>query len=148
MQMPQGLNGSHSGVLFPERDADLRCASMLPAGGSLSWSAPLAEKLRSGLELLRRKALVAHHQHVMLGEGAAQDGAVIGVDWLCEIRQTLNPIEPAFSKFKAHFRKAAERTIPRLLRRIGCAVRSFSPQECRNFFPACRLRSNVTGIRF
>src|SRR5262245_66240734 len=31
----------------------------------------------------------------------------------------LNPIEPAFSKFKAHLRKAAERTIPRLLRRIG-----------------------------
>src|SRR5262249_3969591 len=46
----------------------------------------------------------------------------------------LNPIEPAFSKFKAHLRKAAERTIPRLLGRIGCAVRSFSPQECRNFF--------------
>jgi hypothetical protein len=30
----------------------------------------------------------------------------------------LNPIEPAFSKFKAHLRKAAERTIPRLMRRI------------------------------
>jgi transposase len=46
----------------------------------------------------------------------------------------LNPIEPAFSKIKAHLRKAAERTIPRLLRRIGRVVRSFSPQECRNFF--------------
>ncbi|HEY6602740.1 MAG TPA: IS630 family transposase [Xanthobacteraceae bacterium] len=46
----------------------------------------------------------------------------------------LNPIEPAFSKFKAHLRKAAERTIPRLLCRIGRVVRSFSPQECRNFF--------------
>jgi hypothetical protein len=30
------------------------------------------------------KVLVAYHQHVMLGEGAAQDGAVIGVDWFCE----------------------------------------------------------------
>src|SRR5262245_54104359 len=50
------------------------------------------------------------------------------------IRQTSTRFEPAFSKFKAHLRKAAERTIPRLLRRIGCAVRSFSPQECRNFF--------------
>jgi transposase len=46
----------------------------------------------------------------------------------------LNPIELAFSKFKAHLRKAAERTIPRLLRTIGRVVRSFSPQECRNFF--------------
>jgi transposase len=31
----------------------------------------------------------------------------------------LNPIEQAFSKLKAHLRKAAERTIPRLCRRIG-----------------------------
>jgi transposase len=46
----------------------------------------------------------------------------------------LNPIEPAFSKFKAHLRKAAERTIPRLLRRMGRVVNSFSSQECRNFF--------------
>ena len=46
----------------------------------------------------------------------------------------LNPIEPAFSKFKAHLRKAAERTIPRLMGRIGRIVRSFTPQECRNFF--------------
>jgi hypothetical protein len=30
--------------------------------------------------------------------------------------------------------EAAERTIPRLLRRIGRVVNSFSPQECRNFF--------------
>jgi CheY-like chemotaxis protein len=29
---------------------------------------------------------------------------------------------------------AAERTVPRLLRRIGRVVNSFSPQECRNFF--------------
>jgi transposase len=34
----------------------------------------------------------------------------------------LNPIELAFSKLKAHLRKAAEHTIPRLLRRIGCSV--------------------------
>src|SRR6516165_1394888 len=46
----------------------------------------------------------------------------------------LNPIEPAFSKVKAHVRKAAEHTIPRLLRRIGRIVTGFSAQECRNFF--------------
>jgi hypothetical protein len=28
---------------------------------------------------------VAHYQHVMLGEGAAQDGAVVGVDRLREV---------------------------------------------------------------
>ena len=46
----------------------------------------------------------------------------------------LNPIEQAFSKLKAHLRKAAERTIPRLVRRIGRIASTFSPQECRNFF--------------
>src|SRR5215471_5880350 len=45
----------------------------------------------------------------------------------------LNPIEMAFSKLKAHLRKAAEHTIPGLLRRIGRVVNAFTPQECRNF---------------
>jgi len=44
----------------------------------------------------------------------------------------LNQIELAFSKLKAHLRKAAEHTILRLLRRR--IVTDFSPQEGRNFF--------------
>jgi transposase len=46
----------------------------------------------------------------------------------------LNPIEMAFSKLKAHLRKAAERTIAGLLRRIGRVVKAFTPHECTNFF--------------
>jgi transposase len=46
----------------------------------------------------------------------------------------LNSIEMAFSKLKAHLRKAAERTIAGLLRRIGRVVKAFTPQECTNFF--------------
>ena len=46
----------------------------------------------------------------------------------------LNPIEQAFSKLKAHLRKAAEPTIPRLSRRIGVLVAAFSRQECTNYF--------------
>lgn len=46
----------------------------------------------------------------------------------------LNPIEQAFSKLKAHLRKAAERTIPALWDRIGTALDSFSAAECPNFF--------------
>ena len=38
----------------------------------------------------------------------------------------LNPIEQAFSKLKAHLRKAAELTIPRLSRRIGALMAKFS----------------------
>jgi transposase len=46
----------------------------------------------------------------------------------------LNPIEMAFSKLKAHLRKAAEHTVSGLLRRIGRVVTDFSAQECKNFF--------------
>ncbi len=40
----------------------------------------LAKEPRGGLELVRREVLIAHHQHVMLGEGAAQDSAVLAID--------------------------------------------------------------------
>lgn len=46
----------------------------------------------------------------------------------------LNPIEQAFSKLKAHLRKAAERTIPALWDRIGTILDSFPAAECQNFF--------------
>jgi transposase len=47
-----------------------------------------------------------------------------------------NPIENAFSKLKAHLRKAAERTIGGLWATIGRIVDLFSPDECRNYFAA------------
>ena len=45
-----------------------------------------------------------------------------------------NPIEQAFSKLKALLRKAAERTVPALCRRIGKLLAKFSPSECKNYF--------------
>jgi transposase len=45
----------------------------------------------------------------------------------------LNPIEQLFSKLKALLRKAAERTIPRLLRKIRSLLRAVSADECLNF---------------
>ena len=45
----------------------------------------------------------------------------------------LNPIELAFAKFKAGLRKAAERTVDDLWRRIGALIHDFSPQECQNY---------------
>lgn len=45
-----------------------------------------------------------------------------------------NPIELAFAKLKALLRKAAERSIETLWRRIGRLLDTFSPQECANFF--------------
>ena len=45
----------------------------------------------------------------------------------------LNPIELAFAKFKTALRKAAERTVDDLWRRIGIIMDDFSPQECQNY---------------
>ena len=45
-----------------------------------------------------------------------------------------NPIEQAFSKLKAHLRKAAERTIHGLWNAIGRIIDLFTPQECANYF--------------
>ena len=41
-----------------------------------------------------------------------------------------NPIEQAFAKLKAHLRKAQERTIDDLWRRIGSLLDLFKPAEC------------------
>jgi transposase len=46
----------------------------------------------------------------------------------------LNPIEQAFAKLKAGLRKAAERSVEALWRRIGLLLDDFSPEECANYF--------------
>jgi transposase len=46
----------------------------------------------------------------------------------------LNPIEMSFSKLKADLRKAAERTIPRLRRRIGRFAHTLTAREAANYF--------------
>jgi transposase len=48
----------------------------------------------------------------------------------------LNPIEMAFSKLKAHLRKAAVRTIDKLWKAIGNICKLFTPNECQNYFKA------------
>lgn len=48
----------------------------------------------------------------------------------------LNPIEMAFSKLKAHLRKAAARTFDALIDAIGDICHLYEPQECRNYFKA------------
>ena len=72
--------------------------------------------------------------HKVAGIEQAIEAAGATLLFLPPYSPDLNPIEPAFSKVKAHLRKAAEHTIPRLVRRIGRIVTDFSPQECRNFF--------------
>ena len=46
----------------------------------------------------------------------------------------LNPIEQAFAKLKTLLRKAEERTVDGLWRRIGGSLEAFTPNECANYF--------------
>ena len=47
-----------------------------------------------------------------------------------------NPIEMAFSKFKAFLKKTAARTRDDLWDAIAQAIDTFTPQECQNYFAA------------
>jgi transposase len=46
----------------------------------------------------------------------------------------LNPIEQVFAKLKALLRKAEERTVEAVWRRIGTLLDRFMPEECSNYF--------------
>jgi len=72
--------------------------------------------------------------HKVAGVREVIEAAGATLRYLPKYSPDLNPIEQAFSKLKAHLRKAAERTIPRLSRRIGALVATFSAQECANYF--------------
>jgi transposase len=45
----------------------------------------------------------------------------------------LNPIEQVFAKLKILLRKAEERTVEAVWRRIGSLLKLFTPQECSNY---------------
>jgi len=47
-----------------------------------------------------------------------------------------NPIEMAFSKFKAFLKKTAARTVDDLWDAIALAIDIFTPDECENYFAA------------
>jgi transposase len=54
--------------------------------------------------------------------------------YLPQYSPDLNPIEMPFSKLKASLRKPADRTIPRVCRRIGRFARTLTAREARNYF--------------
>jgi transposase len=46
----------------------------------------------------------------------------------------LNPIEQVFAKLKAMLRKAQERNVENVWKRIGALLTAFEPAECANYF--------------
>jgi len=72
------------------------------------------------------------HKAPAIREAIEERGAELR--YLPQYSPDLNPIEMSFSKLKTSLRKAAERTIPRLRRRIGRFACSLTPREARNYF--------------
>jgi transposase len=72
--------------------------------------------------------------HKAAGVREAIEARGAGLRYLPQYSPDLNPIEMPFSKLKAYLRKAAERTIPRLRRRIRTFARNLTAREARNYF--------------
>lgn len=75
--------------------------------------------------------------HKVAGVREAIEAAGASVEYLPPYSPDLNPIENAFSKFKALLRKFGERTVDALWERIGSLIDLFTPNECRNYFRHC-----------
>ena len=72
--------------------------------------------------------------HKLAGVREAIEARGATLRYLPQYSPDLNPIEMSFSKLKAFLRKAAERTIPTLRRRIGSFARRLTAREARNYF--------------
>ena len=74
--------------------------------------------------------------HKVRGVRQAIDAAGATLIYLPAYSPDLNPIERAFSKFKALLRAEAARTIPDLWEAIRIAIDAFTRTDCQNYFAA------------
>ncbi len=74
------------------------------------------------------------HKSVVIRKAIESAGAELR--YLPPYSPDLNPIEMAFSKFKALVRAAAPRLVPDLWDSVTKALEQFKPQECQNFLKA------------
>jgi transposase len=114
-----------------------RMVAPLVLDGAMNGTTFVAYLKRCLVPTLKRGDIVMMDSlpaHKVAGVGEAIETAGATLRYLPKYSPDLNPIEQAFSKLKAHLRKAAERTIPRLSRRIGALAATFSAQECANYF--------------
>ena len=66
----------------------------------------------------------------------AIEGAGAELRFLPPYSPDLNPIEMAFSKFKAFLKCRAARTVSQLDKAIAQAIDTYTPDECKNYFAA------------
>jgi L-iditol 2-dehydrogenase len=131
-------------IRIPARAVELGNVHVLPDHVT-DAEAALVEPLACVLNGQNKVSLQQGDTVVILGAGpigtlhaklARLRGAARGATlrYLPKYSPDLNPIEMPFSQLKADLRKAAERTIPRLRRRIGCFARRLTPREASNYF--------------
>ncbi len=72
--------------------------------------------------------------HKVAGIREAIKGAGAYLLYLPPYSPDLNPIEQAFSKLKAHLRKASARTVDELWEAIADIIDNFPAEECANYF--------------
>jgi len=72
--------------------------------------------------------------HKAAGVREAIEARGAALRYLPQYSPDLNPIEMPFSKLKAYLRKAAERKIPGLRRRIRIFARNLTAREAKNYF--------------
>jgi transposase len=92
----------------------------------------LVPELRAG-DIVIMDNLGSHKGH---GVRAAIEAAGATLLYLPPYSPDFNPIENAFSKFKALLRKAAERTVEALWDTIGALLPAVTSPESANFFAA------------
>lgn len=71
--------------------------------------------------------------HKVSGVLEAIEAKGAGLSYLPPYSPDLNPIELVFSKLKGSLRKAGERKVEDLWRRIGAILDDFTPAECENY---------------
>lgn len=105
--------------------------------GAMTGKKFLAYVERCLAPTLKRRDIVAIDNlpaHKVAGVRAAIEARGATLRYLPKYSPDLNPIEMSFSQLKADLRKAAERTIPRLRRRIARFVRSLPARHAANYF--------------
>ncbi len=105
--------------------------------GAMNGEAFLAYLEQCLVPRLRRRDIVVVDNvsfHKVVGVEQAIRATGASLRYLPPYSPELNPIELVFHPLKALLRKAAERTIEGLERRVGSFIRAISPSQCIGYF--------------
>src|SRR5438067_3220387 len=105
--------------------------------GAMNGEAFLAYIEQCLVPTLKRRDIVvidnvSFHKVAGVEEAIRASGAELR--YLPQYSPELNPIELVFHPLKASLRKAAERTLKGLERRVGSFIRALAPSECMGYF--------------